>query len=407
MSIKNFACFDLYPTAMLSDTVPEYLGGISNTPLKDFIIPFSSSGSASSSLGVSSSPDHDFTVGGQRARALVMHKSNTSNTTNWFRLGNGAGSTFLNQTENVGKSFREVVGFAFKWRAIGTGTVSATAQVLTAARHSGSSVATGQNYSILAMFGNKMIANGTTLDRDFTPDQEYYVEAVLSSSLATGSTNTCTIELWIDGELINTRDYTVGTPTTSTNNFVFFQWRLGPSESTSRTMQMMFAHFYHLSKGFDESPTAPFDNRLGPQKVRLASVKNVVSNDDWTTEGATNPVDAWSFPNFGNDGIYVQSPEDDGALSVQLQLPTNASSKIHGIQFLARTQREGMVSRPLNYSFADQGGAVLGSGTHAPQGGAPLNVGLLMVTGTQTPDVDKLTHANLSNAVFTLRAPVQ
>ena len=147
MSVKNFACFDLYPTTMLSDTVPGYLGGIANTPLKDFIVPFSNSGSTSSSIGVSSNPDHDFMVGGQRARALVMHKSSTSSTNNWFRLGNGAGSTVLNETENVGKSFREVIGFAFRWSLVGSGSISTTVQILTAARFSGSSVSTGQNYS--------------------------------------------------------------------------------------------------------------------------------------------------------------------------------------------------------------------------------------------------------------------
>lgn len=405
MSVKNFACFDLYPTTMLSDTVPGYLGGIANTPLKDFIVPFSNSGSTSSSIGVSSNPDHDFMVGGQRARSLVVHKSTTTNSNNYFRLGNGIGSTVLNHTDNVGKSFREVIGFAFKWRSLGAG--SATVHILNAARYSGSSVSTGQNYSILAMNAGKMIVNGTTLDRDLNEDQEYYVEAVLSSTLTSGSGNVCTIELWIDGELINSRDYTIGSTTTAASNFVYYQWRLGPSESTTRVFQMMFAHFYHLSKGFNESPTAPFDNRLGPQKVRLATVKNVTENDGWTTEGAADPVTAWGLDNFGNDEAYVQSPEDDGPLSVQLQLPTNASSKIHGIQFLARTQREGLVARPLNYSFADQGGTVLGTGTHAPQGGNPLNVGLLMVAGSQTPDTDKLTHANLSNAIFTLRAPVQ
>ncbi len=395
MALNLIAGFDLYPATMLDETTPEHGSGVRGTPLG---MSFSPGTASNCYFGVSTREEDMFGEGEERYRALVLDRKAVGSATAYWNVFSRSN---YNTAAEKNFTHRYVLGFAFK-------------DLSNPGVHNGQQIArcevTGSVKSNISFFhidaAGYFVFGGLRTNTLCEPGKEYYIELELSFHPPSSSSTVFPLvfKAYLDDVLVTTRNIVSITG----SNAASFSVRLGyPYSTTSDTSRVRygFAHIYRIIRGLSEPEDSIYANRLGPQKVRLVGLKEVVENQGWVTQGASSEIDAISGVGRGDPEQYLSSPEDEGEIRFALDLPTNSRSIIHGVDFHTATSRDGTAARNLNISLTAADGTAIVEGVETPD----TSIGYkksFQLRGDTAESAEFLKHNSLANAELTLKAPL-
>lgn len=230
--------------------------------------------------------------------------------------------------------------------------------------------------------------------------KEYYFEVVIEhAGVPSGSNYTPSMHLYIDGTFIMTRAVTTYTaPTTCYWRFSLTSAGAGATVSQRR---FLLGDVYSTNNVGD----APYNGRLGPQRVKTFVPKEVVANT-WTPSTGTDPLALITGANARDDTKYLTAPDSDGVTSYKMNMPTADNSIVNGVFLMARAMRTDTAVRTMVGSLTSAGGTALGEG--APVTLTTTMTDRLLGSFVPTTAAQALNYRNsaLQNAVFGIKAPI-
>lgn len=399
MPLDYFAGFDLYPATMSDATTPAPGSGLDNTPLR---YGDTSVGSPDCALGVSDLESDMFGTGNERYRALVLDRKGTPNTSAYaFAMNTGS----INTTAMKSFLHRRVFGFAFK--DLSNPNDPPSNFPIVGGVMSGS---TSGNVSLLSLSPDRMFRFGNVFGTGIYCEQgrEYYIELEVTwlPPASTGANFPVTLRAYVDDELVATTNLFTTRGNVAAVSLVCRYGYPQTSSSDTSKVRYGFAHMYRTSRHTTEDESYLYAGRLGPQKVQLVGLKEVVENQGWSTVGASSEVDAISGVGRHDAEQYVGSPEDEGELRFRLDLPTSSRSVIHALDFMTTASRDGAAARMLTTDLVDSSGNAIISGNMATTPG-PVNGRLFTLkAGHGMLAAENLKHTVLAASDLVLRAPV-
>lgn len=388
MAVILMMNFDLVPGAFTAGTgnVPTDKNGI-----QPYITPYALAWQGYTpgweTFGVTGRAEDKFSWGGN---ALVFYRGSTA-----YRPQMQINGTSRPMTSTA--AFRYTMGFRFKISADGNAAAAQNGTTIILAGPSANLIQLDANSNLIFM--NQAIPNGGfTLARD----REYYFEVMCEYNGSTpGANYTPTYTLWIDG----TQVHQVANTSYTFSSTTYFNVGLGiwrsSTGSTSNVQRWLFGDIYMT----DSTGEAPYNGRLGPQRVRAVFPDEVVENA-WTNSEGSDPLALIGQANGRDDTKYIVSPDDAGEAKFRLNFPTNPRSIVNGLMFFSRAKREDGAPRNLQLSVAKADGSSLFDSTSVSLSGSFSDYLLGSWTPKTVAEAQNFKDTVLQNATFALKAPV-
>jgi len=318
------------------------------------------------------------------ANALVMYSYSSAYTPNLAFSGAG-------KPMSVTAAFRYTIGFRIKIDAGSPATMVGLVSLLTVNGTVCMTLGTDYKLSVMGAATTVTLVRGT----------EYYIELTFDYPTPAASGNyTPNVSLAVDGIDVITR------PGPTWSSALTFQWNLGfvtraGSGATQSSVRILFGDFYMTDLAGD----APYNGRLGPQRVKAVYPDEVVDNT-WGMSEGSDPLALIGQGAANDDTKYITAPDDESGSTYHFGLPTNPRSLINGMVIYARAKREDAASRKLTVEVAKGDGTVLWSPAGTSLTTAFAHHPITQVMPATAADVVDLKDSVLQNATFSLKAPL-
>lgn len=183
-----------------------------------------------------------------------------------------------------------------------------------------------------------------------------------------------------------------------------FQWNLGMvtragSGATASQVRMLVGDFYFTDLAGD----APYNGRLGPQRVKAIYPDEVVSNT-WTMSEGNDPLALIGQAAANDDAKYITAPDDDSGSVYHFGLPTNSRSIINGLVIYGRAKREDAASRKLTCEITKADGSTILSPAGTTLTTSFTHHPIASIMPATAADAVDLKDGILQNASFALKA---
>lgn len=358
-------------------------------------ITFQGGGSVNATAGVTGRAEDKMSHGGN---SLVINRSTTAYRPKLSLPGTAIGS-LPGREMRVDLAFRYTIGFRFKVSAESaahTGGISflgsnLTATVLTLTSGSGP-------YTLLFM--NLALSPNILLEQG----REYYFEVVCEhDGINPGGSNYNPVwTLFIDGvEIASRNTLAVSSSVTNWLGYDLGTW-ISTTSSTTNQQRYLYSDIYVT----DHRGEAPYNGRLGPQRVRAVWPDEVVESS-WVPSEGTDPLPLVGEGTKDDDTTYITAPADEGSSSYRFGFPFNAGSVVNGLMVIARAKRESGAIRPLQGRIVKADGTTQIGDNLAPSMDVVYkDYVVASVFPENAAEAQDLRSSVLDNAIVKLNAPV-
>ncbi|MDH2154109.1 hypothetical protein [Stenotrophomonas sp. GD03657] len=342
MSLQAFYSFDGVGSGVqgndgVAATAPAHgvgLVGTRNAALTTYLY---SKLPAQNAIGVTGLPQHQIGKDGEKRNPIIIFRN-----TPVLNITAGARMMLVeNFNASTNRSWRVIAGFTYK---------DLTSQEPTLGY---AMVSAWRNTSRMGLINRRndgKLAIGSEI-MDVERNREYYIEIELfyDAPEKPASSNPVSARVYIDNQLIYTWDRSLGGLATS-GATVGIEVGYPDHGSNPFPMYMAVGDIYVVN----HEGEPPYNDRLGPQKVRYVTA---VAADaaNWELTGAADVTTALTD---GSDSSYIQSPLDDATVNAMFDLNLHQGSVLNGLQVVARGSRDNGATRPMTTTIVTGGSEI-------------------------------------------------
>lgn len=383
MSIRAFYGFDgvgqgVQGSSGDAATAPQNGVGITATRNQPLTVKlYNVSAPQYNAAGVTGLEQHKVGKAGQRRNALVLYRYS-------YALSFTSGVT-VNLLENfegrTDKPWRSIVGFT--WSDFSATNPTVAYWLARASRGTSYfNLIQRRNYDALTIAGQ---------DFPIERNREYYIEIEMfcDKVVAGRSSNPTSCRVWIDGQVVGEWIDSFGASSTTASTPMGLEVGFVAHPSNPIPLHMGIADVYVV----DGTGEAPYNERLGPQKVRLVKPSAVVEGP-WIPTGTTDPLAAISD---GSDATGLKSPKGSGTGVLELDLGLDSTSITNGLIVYARGNRDNGAQRPITSTLEDSNGQSVSPSRVAYMGPSLSDLVMVDYLPSRTADMGVLIGNHLSN----------
>lgn len=382
MTVKAIMGFDIAPGALLDPGAP--YAPVRGAGMEPYVglygLTYTVDNNVLGSIGVTGRTQDQMSNGANAVVAVSGQRTNQASMT--------IGGT--DRPMSVNTVWRYTLGFRFK---IDTSSLAPPTGNMTLVSVANSAIVhlNGPTYNV--MFG------GNAAGKALTPGVEYYFEVVLDYPTVAASGNfSPTCYLYIDGEQIGPSR--VSATWSALTNCSFQIGCFGRSGSGTNLQRWLFSDFYIT----DVAGDAPYNGRMGPQRVRAFYPDEVVENN-WVLSEGTDPLALIGQNGRDTDTKFLTAPDDASVTSYRCGFPTNPKSIVNGLMLFGRGKREDGASRPLQATISKANGEAIVAGANVALTTAYATTPLVSYFPTNAVMAANLKDNILQGAVVSLKAP--